>query len=225
MKSGIVGLALLIVTVAAFPSWAQYGRPPRGQSGWGFQQQQHRVEVFGYGGYLWSDAIDVYYGAVSGEADIESSAIWGIEVDVNVRPGTQLVLLYSRQDSELKFRQFGGFNEAAGDIAVEYWHIGGMGGVQRGKIMPFGMFTLGGTRLVPEFPGSTEDEWKFSILFGLGAKIYVNDRVGLRVQGRLPWMIIDGGAAVGCGTGGCYSSVGGTGIVQADVSGGLFVMF
>jgi hypothetical protein len=218
---------LCIVLVALFvaaPSWAQYRRPPRNQ-GWGFQQQQHRIEILGYGGYLWSGSIDVYYVTEYGKADVKSGGIWGIEADVNVRPGAQMVLLYHRQDSELIYQRAGGLKESAGDIAVEYWHIGGMSGVQQGNIMPFGMFTLGGTRIIPKFPGARGDEWKFSIIFGLGAKIYVSDRIGLRVQGRLPWIILNGGAAIGCGGGGCYTSFGGSGIVQADVSGGLFVMF
>ena len=101
-----------------------------------------------------------------------------------------------------------------------------MSGVRKGKVMPFGMFTLGGTRIVPEWTGAASDDvWKFSIIFGLGAKIYINEKIGLRVQGRMPWMFVDGGAYMGCGGGGCYTSFGGSGLVQGDVSGGLFVMF
>jgi len=228
MKSRIALLAGLMVVVAAMPSWAQYRQPPprkQDKQGWSVQEQQHRIEILGYGGYLWSSSVDVYYGIEPGEFDVKSGTIWGIEADVNVRPGAQMVLLYHRQDTELIFRKPGGLEDSAGDIALEYWHIGGMSGVQRGNIMPFGMFTLGGTRIIPKFEGATGDTWKFSVLFGLGAKIYINERVGLRVQGRLPWTILSGGAALGCGTGGCYTSVGGSGIVQADVSGGLFVMF
>ena len=225
MKATTVLLAVLAVAAAAMPAWAQGRGPQSAQSGWGFQQQQHRIEILGYGGYLWSDAIDVNYGAVYGEADVTSGEIWGIEADINVRPGTQVVLLYNRMDSELSFEPQTGLPGVAGDIAIENWHIGGLGGVQRGNIMPFAMFTLGGTRIIPEFDGSTGDEWRFSILFGIGAKVYINERVGLRVQGRMPWIFVDSGAAVGCGSGGCYTMFGGSGIVQADVSGGLFIMF
>jgi hypothetical protein len=222
VRTTCVLLSILVLAVA--PSWAQRRQPPRNQ-GWGVQQQQHRLELLGYGGYLWSSSIDAYYGTEYGSLDIKSGTIWGIEADVSVRPGAQMVLLYSRQDSELGFTRGGGRDDLTSDIAVEYWHIGGMSGVQRGNIMPFGMFTLGGTRFIPKFEGASGDEWKFSILLGVGAKIYVNERIGLRVQGRLPWVILSGGAAIGCGSGGCFTSFGGSGIVQADVSGGLFVMF
>jgi hypothetical protein len=226
MKSRTAFVVFLAVVATAATSWAQYRQPPpRKQKSWSAQQPQHRLEILGYGGYLWSGGIDAYYGTTYGTMDIKDSAIWGIEADVNVRPGAQMVLLYHRQDSELTFEKAGGVSEVAGDIAVEHWHIGGMSGVQKGNVMPFGMFTIGGTRFVPEFGGASDDIWKFSILFGLGAKIYISERVGLRVQGRMPWIFLSGGAAMGCGTGGCYTSFGGSGIVQGDVSGGLFVMF
>jgi len=228
MRSKILGVFFLTVMVAAVASsaWAQYGKPPRKESqSWGTQQQEHRLEIFGYGGYAWTSSIDAWYGAYSGEFDVKDSAIWGIEADINVRPGAQLVLLYSRQDSEATF----GYHDVdtiAGNIAVEHWQIGGMSGVQKGKVMPFGMFTLGGTRIIPDFAGATSDDlWKFSIIFGLGAKFYVSEKIGLRIQGRMPWIIVDGGAYMGCGGRGCYTSFGGSGIVQGDVSGGLFVMF
>ena len=226
MKLRTAFVVFVTLVLAAAPSWAQYRQPPPRKSQPSvYQTPQHRIEILGYGGYLWSGSIDAYYGTQGGELDLKSGTIWGIEGDVNVRPGAQLVLLYHRQDTELLFRSYGDVQTFSGDMAVEHWHIGGMSGVQKGNVMPFGMFTLGGTRLIPKFPGATGDIWKFSILFGLGAKIYVSDRVGFRVQGRLPWIIMSGGAAVGCGGGGCYTSFGGSGIVQADVSGGVFVMF
>jgi opacity protein-like surface antigen len=226
MKSRIVGFFMVVSLTAAVVSsaWAQYGQPRRSQNS-GFEPQSHRVEVFGYGGYAWTGSIDAWYANYSGKLDIKDSGIWGIEADVNVRPDAQLVLLYSRQDSKVTFG-YGGAKIAEGDVAVEQWQIGGMSGVRRGNVMPFGMFTLGGARIIPDWGGATSDDvWKFSIILGLGAKIYINDKIGLRVQGRMPWMIIDGGAYLGCGTGGCYSSFGGSGMVQGDVSGGLFVMF
>jgi opacity protein-like surface antigen len=228
MKSKILGflLSAVMAVVVASPAGAQYGQQPRKQSqSWGTQQQQHRIEILGYGGYMWTGSLDAWYGSYSGELDVKDSGFWGIEADINVRPGAQLVLGYSRQDSKMTF----GYNSAKlaeGDVAIEYWQIGGMSGVQKGKVMPFGMFTLGGTRVIPNWGGADSDDvWKFSIVFGLGAKIYLNEKIGLRIQGRMPWTIVDGGAYMGCGGGGCYTSFGGSGIIQGDVSGGLFVMF
>ena len=107
MKSKIFAVffvALMVAAVAA-PARAQYGQPPRRQSqSWGMQNQEHRVEIFGYGGYAWTGAIDAWYGTYSGELDITDSGIWGIEADITMRPDAQLVLLYSRQESEAVFQ-------------------------------------------------------------------------------------------------------------------------
>ena len=218
-RSIILVIALLL---AAVPSWAQYSRAPRKSSS--YQAPNHKVELLGFGGYLWSGSQDAWYGNYSGEIDLKDSAVWGIEADINVRPGAQLVLLYHRQDTELMFRSV--YNDySVGNVAVEHWHIGGMSGIQKGNVMPFGMVTLGGTRIIPQYPDGSDDVWKFSVLFGLGAKFYVNERVGFRVQGLMPWIVLDGGGGVACGGGGCYTSFGGYRIVQGEVSGGLFLMF
>lgn len=226
MRFRMASVVFIALLVTAAPLWAQYRQPPPRRPrnpGWGFQSQQHRIEIAGYFGYLWSGALDGYYGPTYGSVDLADGEIWGIEADINVRPGAQMVLLYQRQDTELKFKS-GPINEVVGDVGVEHWQIGGMSGVQNGNVMPFGMFTLGATRLIPKF-GANNDQWKFSIMFGLGAKIYLNERLGIRIQGHLPWIFTSGGAAFGCGSGGCFTSFAGTGIVQADVSGGVFLMF
>jgi hypothetical protein len=155
--------------------------------------------------------------------DVNDSPMWGVALDFNLpqKPGSQIELLYNRQDSDLRFASVT-LDPIETDIAVEYWHIGGVYGVPRGNVMPFGMMTVGGTRYSSdEF---NEDVWKFSMIFGFGAKVYASNSVGLRVQGRFPFTIMSGGGAVGCGSGGCYTSVGGTGIGQFDVSAGVMLM-
>ena len=220
MKSKIVWLfvAVALATVVATPR----GRSPASRRASRARAGECRGKSIGSrssgdGGYAWTRSIDAWYGAYSGELDIKDSGIWGIEADITMRPGAQLVLLYSRQDSEITFGARD-VESITGNVAVEHWQIGGMSGVQKGKVMPYGLFTLGGTRIVPEWSGATSDDvWKFSIIFGLGAKIYINEKIGLRVQGRMPWIIVDGGAYMGCGGGGCYTSFGGSGMVQGDV--------
>ena len=107
------------------------------------------------------------------------------------------------------------------DCAVEYWQIGGLGGMMRGKTMPYTAITLGGTRLIAE----GEDEWKFSMIFGLGVKVYSSPKVGFMIQGNWPITFTDSWGGVTVGTGGAGLAVGGTGISQLDVGGGLIISF
>lgn len=223
MRTIVLAALSSLVILSHSTAEAQYRHAPSGTA------MAHAVEIGAHGGYVWTFSRSVYYplvdGTIDGKFDIGSGGFWGITADFNVRPGTQLELLYNRQDSKVTFQPRLGIKQDIVDVNVEYWHVGALYGVRRGDVMPFGSMTFGATRV--DYAGSAySDTWKFSIIFGLGAKAYVNDRFGVRVQGRLPFTFVDGGFGLGCGTGsGCYTTVGGTGITQIDVSGGAFLMF
>ena len=217
----IIG-AVLFVSAATAAS-AQYTSQPSYGS-----EPQSKAEVVLLGGYAWTMSQDVYYGALGGELDIDDAAYYGVAVDVNVARGgsktSQLRLLYRREDSTVEFRPYtiSPTSEPFGvDCAVEYWQIGGLGGVVRGNAMPFASVTLGGTRL----SANGDDEWKFSMIFGLGAKVYTSPKIGFMIQGNWPITFTDAWGGVSVGTGGAGVAIGGTGISQLDVGGGLIVRF
>jgi hypothetical protein len=114
---------------------------------------------------------------------------------------------------------------------VNYFQIGGLGFVAQGKAHPFASFSLGATWYDPaqrtiDVDGRTlqiGDEWRFSMILGLGAKYFPSDRVALRVQGHLYGTFLDTGGGVFCGFGGCSLGLFGAGIFQADLSGGLTI--
>jgi hypothetical protein len=209
--------AMLFLSLCAGSAAAQYqgpeGIPP------------HKGEIGFHGGYVWTWAREVYVGSVTtGSMDIKESGYWGITLDVNVEPGKQVELLYRRQDSRLTFRTPLTPAVDLVDVGVEYWQIGGLGGVPRGDFLPYGLFTVGATHVM--FKNSPyEDNWKFSMMFGLGAKKYMGEKFGLRAQAQLPFTIIDGGGTISCGSLGCISTIGGTGVGQIDIGGGLFLQF
>jgi hypothetical protein len=184
----------------------------------------HKIEMTPWAGYAWTFARRVTYLDTTGDLDIGDSPVWGFEVDVNLHPGAQLALLYSRQDSDLSYKT-GGVKYDVSDVSVEYFQIGGIGGVRQGKVLPFGMVTLGATRFAYKNIQAADDVWKFSIILGLGAKYYASERIGLRVQATLPWTMMSGGTGMGCGTGGCYTTVGGTGVAQFLATAGMMFMF
>jgi hypothetical protein len=159
-------------------------------------------------------------GLRTGDIDLKDSGTWGVEAAFNLRPGAQLTLLYQRQDTDIEFRTPGIASPSA-PWSVEYWHIGGIGGVPRGNMFPFTGLSLGGTRYIDDQSGG--DVWKFSIILRLGAKFYVNERLGLMVQARMPWTITNGGLGIGIGTGGAGVTFGGSGIAQIDVGGGIMI--
>jgi hypothetical protein len=184
-----------------------------------------RFEITPFGGYVWTDSQEVYDGYGTTQVDIEDSGFWGVALDVNVPAGTsQVELLYQRQDTELTAGSSGFQQTKVADVAVEYYQIGGLSGTRRGNVYGFGGLTVGATRLIYDAGSVDGDNWKFSMIFSLGAKAYLNDRVGLRVQGRVPFTVISAGGTVGCGSAGCYSTVSGEGIGQVDLSAGLIIL-
>jgi hypothetical protein len=206
-------LLLLLIT----PVWSQGARRPRDT---GFT---HRVELNAYAGYFWSSSYDVRFDNTPGQLDVSSNAWWGVAIDVPVMPEVQLELSYSRIDSELTFKpsELGSQKRTVGDIAVEYWQVGAVGGTLQGKLLPLGGLTLGATRYVFD----SNDVWKFSFIPLLGAKFYANRRLGLRAQVRFPITLIESGGAIGCSSGsGCFVSVTGTAVFQFDLSAGLILL-
>ena len=201
------GLALVVgLLIFASPCFAQQRSSSRSSA--------PKVDVVLMGGYVWTLSQDASYNLQPGSIDIKSGGYFGVAFDIYAHPFAQVRLLYRRQDSKLTWKQ-AGVTQDIGDMAVEYWHVGAVKGLQQGNVLPFTTFSLGGTR----FAAPNEDNWKFSILIGLGAKVYINDRIGLMVAGQMPFSFTD--AFVGVGTGGV--SMGGTGIAQFDVTGGLVI--
>jgi hypothetical protein len=213
-----VNYKIALTLIAGFlmfssPSWAQQdttgtvASKPK-------QARAPRLDIIPMGGYVWTLSQSATYNLNSGDIDIKSGGFYGLAVDIYAMPFMQVRLLYRRQDSQLTFKR-GGITEELGDVAVEYWHVGAIKGMQKGKVKPFTGLSLGATR----FDFDREDDWKFSIILSLGAKIYLNDKIGVMVAGQMPFSFT--GAFVGIGTGGV--SLGGTGIAQFDVAAGLII--
>jgi opacity protein-like surface antigen len=181
-----------------------------------------KFEIVPFGGGAWSNGYDVLLGSQKGTIATRGSAMWGIALDYSIRDSlTQIEASYNRQDTKLTY-QFGGEETDVADVSIEYLQLGGLFGVEKSNVVWFTSLSLGTTRFVPK-EGTTEDEWRFSMIFGLGAKYYFNDRVGLRLQGCAPYMFVEDETNYACGDLGCLKSAGGRGFWQFEVSLGLTV--
>jgi len=96
-------------------------------------------------------------------------------------------------------------------------------GVERDRTIWYTSLSLGTTRFNPDDEDSGED-WRFSMMFGLGAKYSLTKRLGLRFQARFPWTYMGGdGSEIICGEIGCMKSSGGLGLWQFDLSVGVVI--
>ena len=176
--------------------------------------------------YVWTSKVSAYGYDVSGDLDIGNSASWGIAVDIDLHPEAQIELLYNRQDSYMELLTYpGGIQKWKGDLAVEYYQIGGLYRRPTPKAEPFFLFTLGATRFAPK-GGEFSDNWEFSIIMGLGAKVWLSDMIGLRFQARMLMPMLWSSGGFYCGTGGCGLGYGGgSALVQGDLGVGLAFRF
>ncbi len=210
LANGMIGNGIIILTLACLlaPSLAS----------------AQRGELTAFGGWQFGG----HLGVREGKLRLQANENFGGMLNLDVRPGIQLELSYTRQASVLELEEppLGAKRELF-DMTVEYFQIGALYQYEgrSERVMPFGVFTLGWTAFNPD-KATISSEYLFSMSFGGGAKLLLGERFGLRVQGRLLFPIQWAGGGIFCGSGGCNAGVsGGTSIVQADVTGGLFVTF
>jgi hypothetical protein len=183
--------------------------------------QPKGIMVTALGAYQWGGTLKGYYG----EARLNDAGSWGIALDLPVRPDTYVELIYSRQVTELNYREYTSADPAKEifDIAVEYYQVGGLYTVAKDGPKPFGTMTLGAARFAPQ-SSVFDDEWLFSAALGLGILVPINERIGIRTHARLLLPFLYSGGGLWCGTGGCSIGVsGGSSFVQGDIAIGLVI--
>jgi hypothetical protein len=142
-------------------------------------------------------------------------------LDIPVQQNARVELFYWRQNSQVEFKPFVG-TPSSSDVAVEYYQVGGMTEVPQGNLVPYGLLTLGTTRLIAK-GNLSGDEWRFSGTLGGGLKIAPEGRVGVKFEARLLLTANNTGSSFWCGTGGCAVGVVGNPIAQGLLSANVYV--
>lgn len=183
------------------------------------------VELSAYTGWMFGGVSKYSYNLGSSELKNVSGQNYGGTFSVRMPSFVILEVGYMRMDSELKFRGYLGETNQTIDMSTEYYQIGAVKEiVPDGDLRPFGLISIGAVRYHPK-EGFYSDEWLFAANLGLGAKYYISDRFGLRLQARMmmPFSWVSGG--VYCGTGGCGSGVSASStVIEGDISGGILVV-
>lgn len=192
--------------------------------------QAQKAEIGGFYGISFNSKIRTYYG----DFRIEDKANYGGQLSIALSSGTFVELMYNRTDTKVQyFDRFGASQPF--DISIEYFHVGGLQQVDVGSemIAPFGNFTLGPTRfniknqVDLEGDGSnyySGDAWALSVALAGGAKIFLHERIGIRLQARLGMPMLFNGLYLGVGTGGVSSGASfRVPLVQFDLTAGVFI--
>jgi hypothetical protein len=185
-----------------------------------------KAEIGGFYGISFNSKIRTYYG----EFKVDDKANYGGQLSIALSSETFIELMYNRTDTRVQYYRSQPF-----DISIEYFHIGGLQQLDIGSdmIAPFGNFTLGPTRfniknrVDLEGDGSnyySGDAWALSVALAGGAKIFLHERLGIRLQARLSMPMLFNGLYLGVGTGGVSSGASfRVPLVQFDLSAGLFL--
>jgi hypothetical protein len=190
--------------------------------------QERKIEIAPFAGYQW--VTDTY--TSGGYLDTKDGVNYGGAIDFTVQRDLQLELLYIYYDTQTQFRSESySYPSSSGytDLAMHYMQIGYVKGFKKGKIEPFGAFTLGAVLFVPStfelengMKVTPSDTWRFAMTFGGGAKIFFSDKLGIRLQARLLVPVYFSGAGVYVGTGGGGMAVtGGIPALMGDFTAGI----
>ena len=228
MKRVLLSVAAILMLTSAVASAQNTVRTTSSM----YSQPESRIELIPLGGYAWTMSMDVFIGNQLGELDFSDKAYYGGALDYKVSPPgsmkvAQVRLLYRRSDGQLEAR--GITNRFTTDASVEYLQIGGVTGVDKGKAMPFGTVSLGATHFsVSDLHQGNlnvqgNDSWKFSMIFGLGVKVYTSEKIGIMIEGDWPITFTDAWGGVTVGTGGVSAGISGTGVSQLNVGGGVII--
>jgi len=158
-------------------------------------------------GYTFSGKSDGYYSSFNVKNDMSYGGILSVEVDHM----SYVELSYERTDTRVAVTDYGDIFEGKSvDLAVEHYQVGVLREFQEGKIVPYAKLSLGTTRYAQMSEGNSR-YWLFSAGVGLGAKMFLNDRIGIRLRTSLmlPMEFSGGGlfCGIGSGGGGCSGVV------------------
>ena len=137
---------------------------------------------------------------------------------------TLLELSYTYLPTEVEFDPFVAPNVTLTDISVHYFQIGAHQELPVGVVRPFIGITFGATYFDPDVDRYDGETYFSNVLLG-GVKLVPSEHVGVRLQARLPYTWTGTSSTLFCGGGGCSYGYVGDGILQLDLSAGVFVMF
>ena len=167
------------------------------------------------GGELFNDA-------TGRKVSVDGAPSFGVTVDLPLFKRGQLEILWSRQVAGVDTLDAAD-NPLSFDLVVDYIHVGSTHEWGPEDLRRFVFVTLGATYFDgrgAEFDSSLG----FSGSLGGGAKFFVSDRVGIRLEARGYGTLTSGSAGAVCGPG-CVVGFSGSGWWQLEINAGVIVRF
>lgn len=184
-----------------------------------------KLELSAQYGYSFGAIVHTYEGDVT----LEGSSWYGGTLGFFLQPSILLEATYLYRVGDLTMHNGNPWTPGVPDlnntqVTTQYFQIGSLKTFRKGKVAPFIGGQLGLGWYSSDVPNTSTDVY-FAVSGVGGAKVYLSDKFGIRLQGRLMLPIFFGSMGFYCGTGGCGAGVGGSGTVEAELSTGIFLAF
>lgn len=180
------------------------------------------LELIPYASWHYGGKLSLRYG----EAKFKASENYGAALNVVMPNGVTIQLEYFQQAPTIEYREYGvGAVLEKYSSKIDWYQIGGLKQVSvSDKLAPFGGLTFGAANIRVNDSDPSVDAWAFALTGQIGAKIYISDRIGLRLHARMLMPVQWGGFGFYFGSGGSGTSVNvGSYFLQGDIGAGLIV--
>ncbi len=159
--------------------------------------------------------------------ELTDNASYGLTLGIPWETNTELEFWYSHQPTDVDLTAAGGNARTGFDL--DTLHIGGTVLLEpRGSAVPFVVLTAGATRVSSSEPGIGSDTFP-SFSLGAGWQFFPQQRLGLRLEGRVLGTLVDSSSQVFCGFApsgsGCLVSLSGDMLWQFEVNAGAVFRF
>jgi len=180
------------------------------------------IEVTPLFGYTFSGKVDAYYGTY----DVKDDMMYGGLLGVQITDNSYVELSYRRNDPKLYVNSLANGNSIR-NIGIEHYMVGYLHEFTDGKIKPFAVANIGLSRYLGKANKSNR-YWFLSPDFGVGAKMFLTEKIGIRLQTDLIMPLEFSGSGIFCGIGTAGSGCSGevvfnVPIVHWDLTAGLII--
>jgi opacity protein-like surface antigen len=192
------------------PAYAQPPAYPPAQPAYAAQPPppSSRVQLGAFTGWQVNGDVDGIYGKLK----VEDAQSFGVSLWTTARPGTKIELLWIYSNMQAQYDSYTLTYPSSKKFGVEtnYFQLGGVQSMRRGKIEPFAGGTLGAVWYAPDNIESQSgltsyhagDTWRFAITLGGGLNVFLSESLAIRGYARMLVPMYFNGGSMYVGTGG-----------------------
>jgi len=186
--------------------------------------QAQSIELNGFAGYQLMGKAKFY----DGDFRIDNAMNYGGKIALGLEQDFSVEFSYMRADTRGRFYPF--WEPGLGDyveFSSNYFNFAVVRSLPMGAIEPYSTLGIGWVWWNPA-SGGFDGQSQFQATFGLGAKIWLTDVIGIRIQGSMLMPMLFNGVGFGCGIGTGGSNCGAHAYTtvtpfQGEFSGGLVI--